>query len=124
MRERSLWTWHVGTAVIIVILLGLHMVIMHMDEIFGVLNPAGGHPIEWANVEARAGSVFFLVTYILFLGAALFHGFYGLRNVLFELNPAKGLKGLITFVLVVGGLALFAYGTWAIISGFANARPV
>jgi succinate dehydrogenase / fumarate reductase membrane anchor subunit len=122
MRDQSLWTWHVATAVIILILLGLHMIIMHLDAIVGVLNPAGGHPIDWANVEARAGSAFFMVTYIIFLGAALFHGFYGFRNVLFELNPAKGLKAFITVVLVVGGLGLFAYGTWAIIAGFVNAR--
>ena len=98
MRDQSLWTWHVATAVIILILLGLHMIIMHLDDIVGVLNPAGDHPIDWANVEARAGSAFFMVTYIIFLGAALFHGFYGFRNVLFELNPAKGLKVFITSV--------------------------
>jgi succinate dehydrogenase hydrophobic anchor subunit len=111
-----------GAAVIILILLVLHMVIMHLDAIFGVLNPAGGHPIEWANVVERSSSTFFMVTYILFLGAALFHGFYGFRNILFELNPANGMKRFITVVLVVGGLGLFAVGTWAIIAGFVNAR--
>ena len=33
---------------------------------------------------------FFTVSYIVLLGAALFHGLYGLRNILFELGPGAG----------------------------------
>ena len=33
---------------------------------------------------------FFMVSYIVLLGAALFHGLYGLRNILFELGPGAG----------------------------------
>ncbi len=48
---------------------------------------------------ARGKAVFFPVTYVLLLGAALFHGLYGLRNILLELNPAPGLKKAIGAVL-------------------------
>lgn len=122
MRTRSLWTWHVLSAAVILVVLGLHMTIMHLDSIVGAFNPAGGHPIEWANVSARAGSVFFSVTYVLLLGAALFHGFYGLRNIVLELNPARGIQTFVTAVLVVAGIGLFALGAWAIITGLGNAR--
>ncbi len=29
-----------------------------------------------------------MLSYVILLGAALFHGLYGLRNILFELDPA------------------------------------
>ncbi len=121
MRDQRWWTWHLIASGVILVLLGLHMTIMHLDAIVGIFNPSGGHPVAWANVAARAKSGFFMVTYVLLLGAALFHGLYGLRNILFELNPAAGLKKAISLVLVVGGLGLFGLGTWAAWVSFANA---
>ena len=113
MRDQKLWTWHLAAGVIILFLLGLHMAIMHLDALLGVFNPAGGHPIDWANVVARGQSLAFTLTYILLLGAALFHGLYGLRNILFELNPAPPLKKALSWVLVLVGVGLFIFGTWA-----------
>ena len=113
MRDRSLWTWHVGAGVVILVLLGLHMAIMHLDQTLGLFGTPGAEPIEWESVAARAGSAFFTVTYVLLLGAALYHGLYGLRNILLELNPGAGLRRVINVGLSVLGLALFAFGTWA-----------
>jgi succinate dehydrogenase / fumarate reductase membrane anchor subunit len=113
MRERSLWSWHVGAGVVILGFLGLHMVIMHLDALVGIFNPVGGHPVDWGNVVARGRSVFFSVTYVVLLGAALFHGLYGLRNILFELGLPPGLKSACNWLLTVGGVVLFIVGTWA-----------
>jgi succinate dehydrogenase / fumarate reductase membrane anchor subunit len=113
MRDQKLWTWHLAAGAIILLLLGLHMAIMHLDALLGIFNPAGGHPIDWANVVARGQSLAFTVTYILLLGAALFHGLYGLRNILFELDPAPPLKKALSWVLILVGVGLFIFGTWA-----------
>ena len=113
MRDRTLWTWHIGAGLVILVLLGLHMAIMHLDQTLGIFGTAGAEPVEWESVAARAGSVFFTVTYVLLLGAALYHGFYGLRNILMELNPGAGLRKAINVGLSVLGLALFVFGTWA-----------
>jgi len=113
MRDQKLWTWHVFTGVLILAFGGLHMTIMHLDDSLGLFNPAGGHAIDWANVAARARSAFFLVSYIVLLGAGLFHGFYGLRNILFEVGLGAGLKRVVSVVLVLAGLALFVLGIWA-----------
>ena len=113
MRDQKLWTWHLAAGAIILILLGLHMAIMHLDALLGVFNPAGGHPIDWANVVARGQSLAFTLTYILLLGTALFHGLYGLRNILFELDPAPPLKKALSWVLILVGVGLFIFGTWA-----------
>jgi succinate dehydrogenase / fumarate reductase membrane anchor subunit len=122
VRDQGLWTWHLGAGVVILVLLGLHMTIMHLDEIVRVFNAAPGEPIGWANVIARGKSAFFLVNYVLLLAAALFHGLYGLRNILFELNPAAGVKKALNGLFVVAGLALFAFGTWAAWAGYTVAR--
>ncbi len=121
MRDQRWWTWHVLASLVILVFLGLHMVVMHMEAIVRVFNPEPGHPIEWANVVARAKSAFFMVTYIVLLGAALFHGLYGLRNILFELNPATGVKKGLNALFVVGGLALFVFGAWAAWGAFQYA---
>ena len=113
MRDQSLWTWHVGAGIVILVFLSLHMGIMHLDYVLGIFNPAGGHPIDWANVVARGKSAFFMVTYIVLLGAALFHGLYGLRNILFELNPSAGIKSFLSWILIFSGVSLFIAGTWA-----------
>ncbi|MGD1149215.1 MAG: hypothetical protein ABR961_14835 [Thermoanaerobaculaceae bacterium] len=117
MRDQKLWTWHLAAGVVILVFLGLHMTVMHLNSVVVLkgINPAGGHPIDWANVASRARSGFFMVTYVVLLGAALFHGLYGLRNILFELDPARWLKRTISGLLLFGGLGLFVIGTWAAI---------
>lgn len=117
MRDQKLWTWHLAAGVVILFFLGMHMTVMHLNTVVVLkwLNPAGGHPIDWTNVVARARSGFFMVTYVVLLGAALFHGLYGLRNILFELDPARWLKRAISGLLLGGGLGLFVIGTWAAI---------
>lgn len=126
MRDQKLWTWHLAAGVVILFLLGLHMTVMHLNVTLPLkgLNPAGGHPVDWANVVARGKSALFMVSYVMLLGAALFHGLYGLRNILFELDPAGWLKRTISAVLLVGGIGLFVVGTWAAIAGFSLARAM
>ena len=121
MRDQKLWTWHIGAGAVILVLLGLHMTIMHLEGIVRVFN-GPGEPIEWANVIERGKSGFFLVTYVLLLGAALFHGFYGLRNILFELNPGASTKAALNALLLTAGIVLFAVGTWAAWAGYTVAR--
>jgi succinate dehydrogenase hydrophobic anchor subunit len=122
VRDQRLWTWHLAAGAVILVFLGLHMTVMHLEEIVRIFNPDPAEPIAWANVVARAKSGFFLVSYIALLGAALFHGLYGLRNIVFELNPGSGVKKAVSGLLVTAGLILFAVGTWAAWTAFQAAR--
>jgi succinate dehydrogenase / fumarate reductase membrane anchor subunit len=122
MRDQKLWTWHVLAGLVIAVFLGLHMTVMHLEVIVGIFNPAGGHPIDWANVVARGKTLFFPVSYVVLLGAALFHGLYGTRNILFELNPPPLLKKAIGVLLLLIGVGLFVLGTWAAVASHALAR--
>ena len=122
MRDRTLWTWHLIAGAVILVFLGLHMTIMHLDGTVRIFNSAPGEPIEWANVALRMKTMFFAVTYVVLLGAALYHGLYGLRNILLEMNPAAGLRRAINGGLTLAGLAMFAFGTWVAFAGRALAR--
>lgn len=124
MKDRTFWTWHIGAGVVILVLLGLHMAIMHLDATLGIFGTADVKPVEWASVVERMKSLFFAVTYVILLGAALYHGFYGLRNILFELNPGPTLRRLINVGLSLAGLALFVFGTWAALASPGAATTV
>ena len=122
MRESTLWILHIFAGVIILVLLGLHMFIMHLDSILGFLNIGYENTISSAMVFERSKHVFFMVTYILLLGTALYHGFYGLRNILFELSLKKGMEKFLNFFLPVCALFLFLYGTYVAV--FVLINPV
>jgi succinate dehydrogenase / fumarate reductase membrane anchor subunit len=124
MRDQRLWTWHVLAGLVIFVFLGLHMCIMHLDTVLGWFNAAGEKPIAWDNVIQRARLGFFTVSYIVLLGAALFHGLYGLRNILFELGIGDLAKKGLNLVLTAGGLVLFAYGAWAAWAAGALAKSL
>ena len=120
MRESTLWIFHIFAGVIILFLLGLHMFIMHLDSILGFLNIGYTDPIGSSSVFGRSQQVFFMVTYIALLGAALYHGFYGLRNILFELSLKRGMEKFLNLFLSVCALFLFLYGTYVAIFVFIN----
>jgi succinate dehydrogenase / fumarate reductase membrane anchor subunit len=82
------------------------------------LGIGAGDPTNSANVFRRSQQVFFMVTYVLLLGSALFHGLYGLRSMLFELSLSKGLQKAIGGLCAVVGVALFVYGSYAAIAVF------
>ena len=50
----DLWTWHIGAGAVILVLLGLHMTIMHLDGIVRVVQPAAGRT-DRLGQRRRAG---------------------------------------------------------------------
>lgn len=123
MRESRFWGLHMLSAVVILVFLGLHMVLMHLDGTLALLNPALGEPLAWERVLARARSNFFTVTYIFLLAAALFHGLYGLRTMIHELTEKTTTRKAVSAVLMTGGLTLFGLGTYAVIVTHRVASP-
>ena len=118
MRESTLWMWHIFAGVIVFVLLGIHMLIMHLDSILVALGVGYENVLSAESVFARSKQVFFLITYVLLLGAALYHGLYGLRNILFELTLPRGVEVVVSIVLLLAGAFLFIYGSYAAIAVF------
>ncbi len=120
MRETKWWAWHMIAGIVIFVLLGLHMLITHFDDILGWFNVLGpSHAIEWQNVVARAQSIFFAATYIILLIAALFHGLYGARTIICEMNIGVGVRKFVDVLFWLVGLSLLIVGTWAAIASMA-----
>lgn len=118
MRESTLWMWHIFAGAVVFILLGIHMLIIHFDSILHLLGLGSGDVLVAESVFARSKQLGFMITYILLLGFALYHGLYGLRNILFELTLPKGVELVISLVLVMVGVFLFVYGTYVAIAVF------
>jgi len=116
MKEARNWTWQIITGVVILFCGALHMITVHMDDILGWFNPAGGKAVEWANVAARSADTTSMVIYIILLGATLYHGLYGIRNIVFELRPSAGIEKLITVLLWLAGLGIFAVGFYGAVA--------
>ncbi|MCD6161827.1 MAG: hypothetical protein J7K40_05375 [candidate division Zixibacteria bacterium] len=115
MRETKYWTWHIFAGMIILFLLGIHMITMHLDIILGWFNPAGVEATSWNNVIDRAKLFIYIIFYIALLAAALYHGLYGFRTILFELGLKQGTQKFINILFFIIGICLFALGSWAAI---------
>ncbi len=107
MRESRFWFLFFFAGLVLFVLLGYHIVFIHLLGDYE-LN------IGFQSVAARSASSAYAVFYLLFLLFALYHGFYGLRTILLEVEALARHHRTVTGVLVVLGVGLFAYGTWAL----------
>jgi len=123
MPHTKLWSWHIIASVVLLVLLGLHIAIMHLNDILNLagFNPYGANPIDWENVAFRTKQLSFTIIYILVLAAGLFHGLYGTQTILFELNPSPRVRNWITGLFLIMGIGLLVLGTWAAIAGRTTA---
>lgn len=113
MKETKYWTWFILAGLIIFVFGGLHMIIIHLNSIVSIFNPFGSNSVAWENVAYRSRSIGFTFIYIILLGAALYHGFYGLRTILLELGLKRSAEHKLTVSLWVIGAVLFVIGTLA-----------
>jgi len=118
MRESKMWFLHLLAGAVIFILLAVHMAIMLLNDIFLMFGVGYSDPIAYESVLARSKQLLLVVTNILLLGAALYHGLYGSRNILFELTLNEGLERFITVIFVLFGIGLFIFGTYAAIATY------
>ena len=118
MRESRLWFWHILSAVVILVLLGLHMGTMHLSALLNMIGIGSGDPTGSPQVFHRSQQAVYMIIYILLLGTGLFHGLYGLRSIFFELSLSKTLEKLIGGIIAVAGIALFLYGSYVAIALF------
>ena len=114
MRETRYWTWHMVAGVVIFFFLGLHMLIMHLGGLTGLFTVSQSvEATDTVNSLARDRSWFFTITYVVLLGAALYHGLYGLKNIIFELTLKPAMEKVVAGLLLVVGIGLFTFGAWA-----------
>lgn len=114
--ESTKWYLFLLAGLVLLIVLGVHYGVMHLGGLFGIPR---SEVLTFSSVSARSGQVFYMTVYLILLAAALYHGLYGLRAVVYEISALPwGLRRAVGRVLAVAGFGFFIYGSWAIITGF------
>jgi len=101
--------------IIILITLGIHMVIQHLNNIlafWGINNP---NPTSFTSMMARSDSLSWVIIYTVLLAFLLYHMLYGLRGIVLELTTSVTAERIITRSFIIAGIAVFAWGTYILV---------
>lgn len=112
MREVHLRLWQLITAAVIFFLGGMHLVMMHLDDIPSFFGAEVGDVRAWSSVAERASSAWWTVFYGFVVAAVLYHGFLGLRNVISELSLSPGAMKVLNWALIAFGMGIFAFAMY------------
>jgi len=112
MRKTYLWFLHLVAGVAIAVLLGIHMVRMHLDAILGFFGINGTEPTSWAAMMGRSDQGIWVGLYIALLAFVLYHALNGLRGIILELTPSPKTERIVTRVIIAFGIIAFIGGTY------------
>ena len=107
MRGTYLWFAQLVTGVLIAVLLGIHMVMQHLNAALGTTDPTA-----WQSMIDRASQGAWVGLYIVLLAFGLYHGINGLRNIILEVTPSARGGRIVTWMLIVFGVVVFIWGTY------------
>jgi succinate dehydrogenase / fumarate reductase, membrane anchor subunit len=118
-QPNTFWPWFVQrvTGVVLVVLLTVHIGVNH----FGNLDKPGVRTGErdliiFSDVAHRLSMVMWWVIDVTLLAFILFHGLNGIRNIALDLGVKSRGDKMVTALLVVIGLAAFAFGIAALLA--------
>lgn len=121
MKESRFWYIHMLSGLIIFILLGAHIVAIHLSGFFKI---SYEESISWKHVLERSRDIVWLVVYLLLLFFGLFHGSYGIRGILLETPLFRGKEKLATVLITVVGITFFVLGTISALVVFLRGERV
>ena len=112
MWRTRLHLLHMLTGVLIAVLLGIHMVILHLDAILSFFGVNTTDPISWQAMIARASQGIWAGLYIALLAFILYHALYGLRGIILEVTTSAKTERIITWSFIVIGVIAFIWGAY------------
>jgi len=115
MKESTLWFLFIVMALVMIIAIPIHL-----HNFSTLLRPLGApgyeQALSWEFVRARAKDLFYTTTYIALLGAATYHGMYGVRSIVYELAVTKTYERLVSIVCLIAGAGLFVFGAYVAVA--------
>jgi succinate dehydrogenase hydrophobic anchor subunit len=117
MKETKFWTFHIFAGILLLFVLGFHFLYTHIGQLF--FNESDNISKELS--QARDAKTSFLVFFIILLGLGLYHGLYGLKNILFEIFSSKAVQRVIVIFILIIGVALFFFGSYSSYIAHKNA---
>ena len=106
------WPWILQrlSAYGLLLFLGVHMWFNH----FARLDATDSITFELVNMRFKTYPFLYALNDSLLLLTTIFHGFNGVRNVVYDLTTSTGIRRGATGLLVALGLVLFGLGAWAL----------
>jgi succinate dehydrogenase hydrophobic anchor subunit len=95
------WVLQRLTGLLLVLGLGTHTIVIHFS---------GHSPIDVNVVQDRLKDVFWLVFYVVFLAATLFHGLNGVYEVIDDYKPGRSFRIFVSIILWGAGLLALVWG--------------
>ena len=120
MRSTYSWLLQIITGVFIAVLLGIHMVLQHLDAILDFFGADTVDLTGWAPMIERADQGIFVALYIALLAVGLYHGIYGLRNIILETTTSARVRNIVTWSFIILGVGIFAWATYVPIDLFTS----
>jgi len=112
MWRTRLHLLHMLTGILIAVLLGIHMVIQHLDAVLRFFGATTTDPTSWGSMIARASQGIWVALYIALLAFLLYHALYGLRGVILEVTTSVKLERIITWSFIIIGIIVFIWGAY------------
>jgi len=100
------------TGILIAVLLGIHMVIQHLDAVLRFFGATTTDPTSWGSMIARASQGIWVALYIALLAFLLYHALYGLRGIILEVTTSVKLERIITWSFIIIGIIVFIWGAY------------
>jgi succinate dehydrogenase hydrophobic anchor subunit len=110
----GVWLWFIKilTGVLIIVLLGVHFVVNHFIAQNGLLT--------WADVVAYYRNPIVPIMEGLFLALVVSHSLIGLRGIILDLNPSKGVITFVNWLFSIVGVGALVWGLYLISSIVAS----
>ena len=111
-RYTFLWLWQLITGVLIAVLLGIHMVMQHLDKILLFFGVNLNDTTSWNSMIERSREALWAGIYVVLLAVLLYHGLNGLRNIILELTPSPRTERVVTGVILAVGIIVFIWASY------------
>ena len=98
-----LWLLKLATGPFILIIILIHFIVNHAMLATGLL--------QYSDVVAYYQVWVVPIMEIIFLGLVVTHSLLGLRSIVLDLHPSRGLMTVINWALLIFGIVAFVYGT-------------
>jgi len=112
MRTTRFHLLHILAGVLIAVLLGIHMVRLHLDTILEFFGVDSEDPTSWTSMIDRASRGIWAALYIALLAVVLYHALYGLRGIILELTPSAKAGRVVTWSFIIIGVVVFGWSAY------------
>lgn len=120
MWRTRLHLLHMLTGILIAVLLGIHMVIQHLDAVLRFFGATTTDPTSWGSMIDRASQGIWVGIYIALLAFLLYHAFYGLRGIILEVTTSAKTERIITWSFIIIGIIVFIWGAYVPVVLFSS----